>query len=56
MFIFASADWMTRNTIRRVEVGAPIYDMGYQVKNPLDVPNHDAGQCQGKNPAAGRLL
>lgn len=22
----ASADWMTRNTIRRVEVGAPIYD------------------------------
>ncbi|MDO4155866.1 MAG: polyphosphate kinase 1 [Oscillospiraceae bacterium] len=28
----ASADWMTRNTIRRVEVGAPIYDSDIKTK------------------------
>ena len=37
----ASADWMTRNTVHRVEVAAPVENPGSEVASERDV-YHDA--------------
>lgn len=48
----ASADWMTRNTRRRVEVAAPIYDESIKerILNMFDVMMHDNVKARVQQP------
>ncbi|HIW54852.1 MAG TPA: polyphosphate kinase 1 [Candidatus Ruthenibacterium merdigallinarum] len=51
-YYIGSADWMTRNTLRRVEVAAPVYDPALQrrLANIFDVMWRDNRQARDQQP------
>lgn len=53
-YYIASADWMTRNTLRRVEVATPILqdDVKRRIDHIFDVMWHDNVQARDQQPTA----
>ena len=51
-YYIASADWMTRNTLRRVEVATPILqdDVKHRIDHIFDVMWHDNVQARDQQP------